>query len=128
MAAIEIKVVDASAIVALLFAEPSAPLIAEQLRDCELIAPQLLDFELVNACLSKIRRQPEQREALLDAFAARTQMRIETIDIDHLAVLALAQHAKLTGYDASYLHLARTLGAELVTLDRQLAKAAEKDR
>ena len=128
MAAIETKVVDASAIVALLFAEPSAPLIAERLRDCDLIAPQLLNFEVVNACLSKIRREPENREALLDAFAALTQMRIETVDVDHMAVLALAQHAGLTGYDASYLHLARTLEVELVTLDRKLAAAAEKYR
>ncbi len=29
-----------------------------------------------------------------------------------------------TAYDASYLWLARQLGAELVTLDRELAKAA----
>ena len=32
----------------------------------------------------------------------------------------------LTTYDASYLWLARDLGVELVTLDRQLAEAAEK--
>jgi len=31
----------------------------------------------------------------------------------------------LTGYDASYLHLARMLEVELVTLDRRLAEAAE---
>jgi predicted nucleic acid-binding protein len=50
------------------------------------------------------------------------------MDVDHAAVLALAQRAGLTGYDASYLHLAWTLEVELVTLDRQLAEAAEKYR
>jgi len=48
------------------------------------------------------------------------------MDVDHVAVLALAHSTGLTGYDASYLLLARTLGVELVTLDRQLAEAAEK--
>ena len=39
-------------------------------------------------------------------------------------VLALASATGLTAYDASYLWLARRLGAPLVTLDAQLARAA----
>jgi predicted nucleic acid-binding protein len=128
MADIETRVIDASALVALLFAEPSAPMVADQMRGCDLVAPPLLDFEIVNACTSKIRRQPALREALLEAYAARWQFKIETMDVDHSTVLALAQRTGLTGYDASYLHLARTLEVELVTLDRQLAEAAEKFR
>ena len=42
--------------------------------------------------------------------------------VDHDAVLALAVTTGLTVYDASYLWLARTLDAELVTLDQKLAK------
>lgn len=120
------KVIDASALIALLFAEPAAAVVHARTSGCELVAPSLLDFEIINACVSKIRRQPFLREGLLDAYAARAQMRIEAIDVDHLAVLALAQRTGLTGYDASYLHLAMTLEVELVTLDRQLAAAAEK--
>lgn len=120
------KVIDASALVALLFAEPSASLVAEKINGCNLVAPALLDFEVVNVCVSKIRRQPALRAGLLDAYSARMQVRIETVEVDHSAVLALAQRTGLTGYDASYLHLARILGVELVTLDRQLAEAAEK--
>ncbi len=40
--------------------------------------------------------------------------------------LDLATETGLTAYDASYLWLARQLGAELVTLDQQLARAAAK--
>jgi predicted nucleic acid-binding protein len=126
MADTETKVIDASALVALLFAEPQGSTVAERIHECDLVAPALLDFEIVNACASKIRRQPLLREALLDAYAGRWQMRIEEMEVDHTAVLALAHRTGLTGYDASYLNLAKTLGAELVTLDRQLAEAAEK--
>jgi len=128
MADIETKVLDASALVALLFDEPEGSTVAERIRGCDLVAPALLDFEVVNTCLSKIRRQPLRREALLDAHATRVQFKIETMEVDHLAVLALAQRTGLTGYDASYLYLARTLEVELVTLDRQLTEAAEKFR
>lgn len=43
--------------------------------------------------------------------------------IDHAAALALAETSGLTAYDASYLWLSRSLGAEPVTLDRELIAA-----
>jgi predicted nucleic acid-binding protein len=119
-----IKVVDASALAALLFAEPEAAAIAERLEGARLAAPALLDFELANVCLTKIRRQPTQREALRAAFRLAYRLRVETVTVDHAATLDLAEAAGLTAYDASYLWLARALGAELVTLDGKLTAAA----
>lgn len=49
--------------------------------------------------------------------------RVETVTVDYYGVLALAEATGLTAYDASYLWIARGLGAELVTLDRKLAAA-----
>jgi predicted nucleic acid-binding protein len=51
---------------------------------------------------------------------------VETVEVDHHAVVELALRTGLTTYDASYLWLARDLAIELVTLDRQLAEAVEK--
>jgi predicted nucleic acid-binding protein len=119
-----VKVVDASALAALLFAEPEAEAIAEQLEGARLAAPSLLDFELANVCLVKIRRQPSQREALRTAFGLAPRLRVETVAVDYAAVLDLAEATGLTAYDASYLWLARALGAELITLDRKLAAAS----
>jgi len=118
-----VKVVDASALAALLFAEPEAETIAERLEGARLTAPSLLDFELANVCLIKIRRQPGQREALRAAFRLAHRLRVETVAVDYAATLDLAEATGLTAYDASYLWLARALGAELVTLDRKLAAA-----
>ncbi|HKV00210.1 MAG TPA: type II toxin-antitoxin system VapC family toxin [Vineibacter sp.] len=118
------KVVDASALAALLFAEPEAETIAERLEGVRLAAPALLDFELANVCLTKIRRQPSQREALRAAFRLAHRLRVETVAVDYAATLDLAEATGLTAYDASYLWLARELDAELVTLDQKLAAAA----
>lgn len=63
-----IKVVDASALAALPFGEPGAEAIAGRLEGARLAAPALLDFELANVCLTKMRRQPSQRDALRAAF------------------------------------------------------------
>jgi predicted nucleic acid-binding protein len=119
-----VKVVDASAIAALLFGEPEADAIAERLGDARLVAPALLGFELANVCLIKSRRNPEQRPALTAAFRLRHRLRIKDVAVDHESALELAVTTGLTAYGASYLWLSRQLGAELVTLDKQLATAA----
>ncbi len=119
-----VKVVDASALAALLFGEPEAEIVAERLGDARLVAPILLVFELANVCLIKCRRYPEQQPALREAFHLRSRLGVEEISVDYEGVIELATGTGLTAYDASYLWLARQLSAELVTLDQQLAKAA----
>ncbi len=120
----DIKVVDASAIAAILFAEPEAEAIAERLTGARLAAPSLLDYELANVCLIKIRRQPAQREALRAALRLAQRLKVEIVAVDQAATLDLAEATGLTAYDASYLWLARSLDGELVTLDRKLAAAS----
>ena len=120
-----IRVVDASAIAAILFQEPEAAAIVRQLDGYELVAPALLDFELSNVCLTKLRRHPDRRDALLAGFRWRARLAIEIRNVDHESVLSLAVQTRLSSYDASYMFLARHLGAVLVTLDRRLAQAAE---
>jgi predicted nucleic acid-binding protein len=118
------RVVDASAVGALLFGEPNGAAVAERLREADLMAPALLWFEVANVCLKKIRRHPDRRDALTMAFGLLERMAIEVVEVEHREALVLAEAAGLTTYDASYLWLARRLGLELVTLDAQLAIAA----
>ncbi len=120
----KVVVIDASALAAILFGEPLADAILPRLTGVELVAPALLGFELANVCLTKLRRHPAQRDALLAAYRGHAAIRVETCDVDHDQVLDLADRAALTSYDASYLWLARVLSADLVTLDRKLADAA----
>ena len=118
-----VKVVDASALAALLFDEPEAGAVADRLEDGNLVAPALLSFEIASVCLKKLRSSPQQREALLAAFALYARMPIEIIEVDHADTLRLAEAFGLSSYDAAYLWLAQKLAAELVTLDRRLQTA-----
>ena len=122
-----VKVVDASALGALLFGEPDGAAIAERLRGASLIAPALLPFEVANVCVKKMRRHTDQRDALLAAFGMLVRMEVGVIEVDQGEAILLAERSGLTAYDASYLWLARRMGAELVTLDRQLAAAGTTD-
>lgn len=119
-----IKIVDASALAALLFGEPEADAVAARLANARLAAPSLLDYELANVCLTKIRRHPDQRALLRAAYGLAHRLKIETVAVDQASMLDLAEATGLTVYDASYLWLARALSGELVTLDRKLAAAS----
>ncbi len=122
-----VKVVDASALAALLFDEPEATAVADRLEDGNLVAPALLSFEIASVCLKKLRNNPQQREALLAAFALYARMPIEIVEVDHADTLQLAEALGLSSYDAAYLWLAQKLAAELVTLDRKLQTAGADD-
>lgn len=118
------KVIDASALAAVLFDEPEGERISTLIGGEAMIAPSLLPFEITNVCLNKLRRHPERRNELFEAYDMMFRIRLAYFDVDHGESLRLAETTGLTAYDASYLWLARELGADLVTLDRRLAAFA----
>ena len=119
-----VKVIDASALAALVFSEPEAGDVVNRLEGARLAAPSLLDFELANVCLTKMRREPGKRDTVRAAFRLGRGMKVKTVAVDHAADDELCRTTCLAAYDASYLWLARELKAELVTLDRNLAAAS----
>lgn len=119
-----VKVVDASALGALVFGEPEAETVAKQLSRSALVAPQLLWFELASIAFKKTVKHAGLEGQIREAFRMASRLAIEILSVDHLEVIDLAAQARLTTYDASYLWLARKTGGELVTLDKRLLKAS----
>jgi predicted nucleic acid-binding protein len=120
-----VRVVDASALGALVFGEPKAGEVARTLGDFPMAAPALIWFELAGICLRKIMAHPAQRDQILTAFLMAGRLAIEIVEVDHWAVVNLADETGLTTYDASYLWLARELKGELITLDAKMQRAAK---
>lgn len=121
-----VKVIDASALAAIIFVEPDGKKVTREIEGCELVAPFLLPFELANVCLTKQRRYPTHREQLLYNFLLIDRMAIRYVGLDMAQVLLLAEEHNVTAYDASYLFLSFELDASLVTLDKRLAKEANR--
>lgn len=123
-----IVVVDASALAAVAFQEPEAQTMRDRLEGQSLAAPRLLAYELANVAVTKLRRRPQQAATIQAGLAAvlADDFEIYWSDVDHAAVVTLAQQTALTAYDAAYLWLARHLDAELVTLDVELARAERR--
>ena len=97
-----------------------------RLLGAQVFAPRILQFEIANVAWKRIRRQPEGAVATLTLLHAALGegSSIEWMDVNVTDVVLIAQATGLTAYDASYLWLAASLGADLVTLDKRLAVAS----
>jgi predicted nucleic acid-binding protein len=120
-----VKVVDASALAAVLFGEPAAEAVAAEMGSALLAAPALIEYELGNICWKKCQRHPALADRLQVALALLPQLALRLHDVTPPAVLQLALLHRLSFYDASYAWLARELQAPLVTLDNRLLAALQ---
>ncbi len=117
-------VVDASALAALLFGEPSGPEVAARLEGRALFAPTLLRYEVASVCLKKARAEPEKEQALRMALRLVSGLGVQEVQVPAEGLVEVAREAGLTAYDAAYFWLRRELGGELVTLDERLNAAS----
>jgi predicted nucleic acid-binding protein len=123
-------VVDASALAALVFQEPGFERVAERLEHANVCAPTLLKFELANVAATKARREPKNAAKIVAALAVALDDRsdINWYDVNASDVALIAVATGTTAYDASYLCLAGSLGGDLITLDKGLARAVDAIR
>lgn len=93
-------------------------------------APLLLDFEVIHVLSRK------QRQGVITVGERDSSIRLlrrQLISYDALPdeaalqrIASLADSERLSGYDAAYLELAIRLGADLGTLDGDLAEAGRR--
>ncbi len=116
-------VVDASAIAAVVFQEADGDTVQAHVRSDTLFAPHLIDYELMNVGVVKIRRGVGNELLIRSMLGKIPFLRIRRVTVSPDAVVPLALQTGLSAYDAAYLWLARSMDVELVTLDRRLASA-----
>jgi predicted nucleic acid-binding protein len=120
------KIVDASALAALAFAEADAAEVIDEIDGHRLHAPALVIFELMNVAWKRSKKQPAATALFLKALNVLQDVGLRFRGIDQEQVVTLGLATGLTAYDAAYLWLSRALGMPLVTLDRKLAAHAKK--
>jgi predicted nucleic acid-binding protein len=118
------KVIDASALAAVAFAEPGADAVIDEIDGHRLHAPTLLAFELMSVAWKRSKKQPIAAALFLESLEMLAGLDLRFRGIDQAAIVRLGLSTGLTAYDASYLWLSRALGMPLVTLDRKLGAHA----
>ena len=120
-----VTVVDASAVAAVLFQEPEGEPILASVSG-RLLAPSLLPYELANLCAAKLAKRPAEANLTLARYTLFADLDMSLRDPEWSSLPGLANKLAISAYDAAYLQLALASGAPLVTLDARLAAAYDR--
>ena len=119
-------IIDTSAIVAVLTAEPSRDRIIARTQGAELLAPGSVHWETGNALSALVKRRRLKLADVQTALAAYARIPIRLVEIELDVALELADRLGLYAYDAYLMACARRHGAPLLTLDPRLGRVASE--
>ena len=116
-------VVDASAAAEYLLRTPLGLKVAEAMEGAVLLAPELLDVEVLSVLRRAVLRRELTEERALRAIDDLMDWPIDRISHTSLAWAAWQYRNNVTAYDAFYVAAARLSDAPLITADGPLARA-----
>lgn len=124
-------VIDANALVALLASEPDGPTVAKLIEqwvaeERQLHAPALARYEIANVLARQLATGQLSKEDVETGWQALEELPITYHTLmDGASVIDVATTlGRRSAFDAAYVELARSLDAELWTLDGPLARNA----
>jgi predicted nucleic acid-binding protein len=97
--------------------------------EIDILAPSLLEYEVLNGLLIARKRGRIQEEMVFTAVEGFLSLEIPQKDISFFYpdVLFFSESHNLSAYDASYLAVANEEGALLVTVDKNLYNKVKTD-
>jgi predicted nucleic acid-binding protein len=120
-------IVDTSALLAVALNKPQRPSMITASRGCDLVASEVLPFEVGNALVAMVRRRRLKSDEVLAAWDIFGKFPISFSAIDIRAALKMALRHGIYAYDAYVIQCAVEQRAELLTLDERLKTIAEAE-
>ena len=118
--------IDASALMSILINEPEKAGIVNATRNCELLAPSVMPYEIGNALTRLIKRQILDENQVIMAYNDFKKIPLRILEVDMENALKIACHYGIYAYDAYYLEIAFRLNLPFLTLDEPMKKIAVK--
>ena len=115
---------DASAFMAVLINEPEKGQIIHLTKNCTLLAPSMLPYEIGNALTRLKKRKILNSQEVITVFNDFRLIPLRLLDIELENALQIACRYDLYAYDAFYLEIASRLNLQLLTLDNLMKKVA----
>ena len=116
-------VVDASVAVEYLLRTPLGLTLADTIDDASLLAPELMDAEVLSVLRRAVLSGRLDEERALMALDDLTSWPVDRVPHRELVRLAWPYHRTVSAYDALYIATARVHDLPLLTADGRLARA-----
>ena len=116
--------IDASGLMPILINEPEKESIISATKNCELLAPSILPYEIGNALTRLKKRQILTEKQIINAFDDFLRIPLRLLEVDIKNALEIACKYSIYAYDAYYLEMAYRLSLPLLTLDFPMKKIA----
>jgi predicted nucleic acid-binding protein len=110
-------IADTSTFIAVALNEPEKVKVIELTEGHDLIAPDVLPFEIGNALTAMMKKNALEKEEIVSAWEIVQQIPVDLRHTKIKAALSIAIKYNLYGYDAYFLECAENLRSPLLTLD-----------
>lgn len=117
-------IADTNTFLAVTLNEPERDTIIKRTLGHDLIAPDILPFEIGNALSAMLKRRRLEPDDLLSVWDATQQIPVDLRSINIRDALKIASQCNIYAYDAYFLACALSLHCPLLTLDRRMIEVA----
>ena len=119
-------IADTNIFIAVALNEPEKDKIIRLTEGHDLIAPDVLPFEIGNALTAMLKKNALQKEEVVSAWEIVQQIPVDLRPTDITSALRIAIQFNLYAYDAYFLVCAEYLRSPLLTLDLGMQRAARE--
>ena len=119
-------IADTNTFIAVALNEPEKSKIIQLTEDHELIAPDVLPFEIGNALTAMMKKNTLKKEEVESAWEIVQQIPVDLRHTDIKSALSIAIKFNLYAYDAYFLKCAENLHSPLLTLDLGMKRVARE--
>lgn len=117
-------IADTNTFIAVALNEPEKEQIIQLTEGHDLVAPEVLPFEVGNALSAMLKRGALEADDVVSAWRLVQQIPVDLRQVDIEAALMIAAKQKIYAYDAYFLERAMSLRFPLLTLDRGMKRIA----
>ncbi len=115
---------DTNIFLAVVLNEPEKNRIIQLTSGAEVVAPEILPYEIGNALSAMYKRKQITNKEALSAHRATDNISVRLVAIDIQEALGLAMEFNIYAYDAYFLQCAKFLSSPLLTLDNRMKLVA----
>jgi predicted nucleic acid-binding protein len=119
-------IADTNTFIAVALNEPEKARIIRLTEGHDLIAPDVLPFEIGNALTAMMKKNALNKEEIVSAWEVVQQIPVDLRHINIKAALAVAIEYNIYAYDAYFLQCAKNLRSPLLTLDLGMHRVARE--